>query len=348
MNINGMKILSVDDNAADLGIIENYTKSLSLQVESFEDPKKALLSSEHTAYDLVVVDYRMGEYNGLEFIKEFRHKNSDIPIIMLTQAEEDVSIQEKALRLGAHDVLSKPVNAVLFQARVFNALKLTKAQLLLNDATLLLEEEVRNATMTFKESEQEALQFLGVSAQYKEHKAGVHTKRVAHYSKILAKATGLSEKIQDIVFYASHFYDLGKVGIADEILLKPGKLDEDEFEVMKTHARIGFDILKYAQSEYLKAGAVISYSHHEKYDGSGYPIGLIGETIPIPGRIVAIADVFDALTHARAYKEAWSIEDACALLIEEKGKHFDPKLVDLFIQNLDEIKAIKNKFSDEA
>jgi response regulator RpfG family c-di-GMP phosphodiesterase len=117
---------------------------------------------------------------------------------------------------------------------------------------------------------------------------------------------------------------------------------------MKTHARIGFDILKYSQSEYLKAGAVISYSHHEKYDGSGYPIGLIGETIPIPGRIVAIADVFDALTHERPYKKAWSIEEACAFLVEEKGRHFDPKLVDLFMQNLDEIKSIKNKFSDVA
>lgn len=348
MNINGMKILSVDDNAADLGMIENYTKSLSLEVESFEDPKKALLSSEHTAYDLVVVDYGMGEYNGLEFIKEFRHKNSDVPIIMLTEVEDDVMLQEKALRLGAYDVLSKPVSPVIFQARVFNALKLTKAQSLLNDQSLLLEDEVKNATRTFKESEQEALQFLGISAQYKEHTTGAHTQRIAHYSKVLAKAMDLSEKIQDIIFYASQFYDLGKVAIADEILLKPGKLDEDEFEVMKTHARIGFDILKYAQSEYLKAGAVISYSHHEKYDGSGYPIGLIGETIPIPGRIVAIADVFDALTHERPYKKAWSIEEACAFLVEEKGRHFDPKLVDLFMQNLDEIKSIKNKFSDDA
>lgn len=348
MNINGMKILSVDDNAADLEIIENYAKSLSLEVESFEDPKKALLSSEQSGYDLVVVDYGVGEYNGLEFIKEFRHKNSNVPIIMLTEVEDEVRLQEKALRLGAHDVLSKPVNAVLFQARVFNALKLAKAQSLLKDQTLLLEDEVKNATTTFKESEQEALQFLGISAQYKDHKTGAHTQRIAHYSKVLAKAMDLSEKIQDIIFYASQFYDLGKVGIADEILLKPGKLDEDEFEIMKTHSRIGYDILKYSQSGYLKAGAVISYSHHEKYDGSGYPIGLSGETIPIPGRIVAIADVFDALTQERSYKKAWSIEDACTFLIEEKGKHFDPKLVDLFMANLDEIKSIKNKFSDEA
>ena len=163
----------------------------------------------------------------------------------------------------------------------------------------------------------------------------------------MAKAAGLNEKVQDVVFHASQFHDLGKIGIGDEILLKPGKLDDAEFEIMKTHARIGYDILKYSQSGYLKAGAVISYSHHEKFDGSGYPIGLSGERIPILGRIVAVADVFDALTSVRPYKKAWSIEDACELLIEEKGKHFDPNLIDLFIENLDEMKSIKSRFIDE-
>lgn len=342
-----MKILSIDNNSNDLLIIEDYAKSLSLEVDSFEDPQKALLSAQSIKYDLLIVDYRAPKPNALEFIKAFRQKVSrNIPIIMLTRLEDDEKLQVKALHVGAHDFLTKPVDASLFQARVLNTLKLKKAQALLANETFLLEEEIQDTTKTLKANEQEALQMLGMSAEYKDHKTGGHTLRMAHYCKVLAKAAGLSEKIQDVVFHASQFHDLGKVGISDEILLKPSKLDEDEFEIMKTHARIGYDILKYSQSQYLKAGAVISYSHHEKFDGSGYPIGLSGETIPMPGRIVAVADVFDALTSARPYKKAWSIEDACQFLIEEKGKHFDPNLVDLFIENLDEMKSIKSQFMD--
>lgn len=191
-----------------------------------------------------------------------------------------------------------------------------------------------------------SLDIKGIGSECDNYETSAHTLRMAHYCQILARAAGLDEKLQDIVFYASQFHDLGKLGIADTILLKPGKLDDDEFESIKTHARIGYDMLKYSQSGYFKAGAVICYSHHEKFDGSGYPLGLSGETIPILGRIVALADVFDTLTHVRPYKEAWSIEDSCQLLIEERGKHFDPDLVDLFIENLDEIKSIKRQFPD--
>jgi len=349
MNINGMKILSIDENSNDLLLIEGYAKSLSLEVNSFQDSKKALLSLQSIDYDLVLVDYATPKANGLDFIRSFRQNYSrDIPIIMLNEPGSETDLQVKALHLGAHDFLTKPLDSSLFQARVFNALRLKKSQSLLENETLLLEDEVQNATKAFKEGEQEALQVLGKSVGYKDHGDGGHTLRMAHYCKALAKAAGLNEKLQNIIFHASQFYDLGKLGISDEILLKSGKLDEDEFETMKTHARIGYDILKYSQSEYLKAGAVISYSHHEKFDGSGYPIGLSGETIPLPGRIVAVADVFDALTSIRPYKKAWSIEDACAYLIEEKGKQFDPSLVDLFIENIEEMKSIKNQFKDTA
>ena len=348
MNINGMKILSIDDNRNSLLLIEKYTELLSLNVDSFEDPAKALSASQDKEYDLVVVDYLMPELNGLEFIKAFRKNHSDIPIIMLTAVEDDIDLQIEALRLGANDFLTKPVNSAAFEARVQNILKLRKSQLLLKDKTFLLEDEVQKATKSLKDSEHETLQLLGKSAEYKDSETSAHTVRVAHYCKVLAKSVGLNEKIQDVIFHASPLHDLGKLGIADKILLKPGKLDADEFEIMKTHARIGYDILKYSQSGYLKAGAVISYSHHEKFDGSGYPLGLSGERIPILGRIVAVADVFDALTSVRPYKDAWSIEDACALLVEEKGKHFDPNLIDLFIENLDEIKSIKSQFLDEA
>ena len=344
MNINGMKILSIDDNIKDLSIIEDYAGTLSLEIDSFQDPKKALLSTESIEYDVVVVNHKIPQLNGLDFIKTFRINNSDTPVIMLS---DDVTLQEKALRLGAHDFLSKPVNALLFQARIFNALKLKKAQALLKDETLLFKNEIQEAKTAVEENEQEALYILGKAVEYKDRKTGAHTQRVAHYCQVLAKAAGLNEKVQDVVFHASQLHDLGNVGISDDILLKEGKLDEDEYAVMKTHARIGYDMLKYSQSGYLKAAAVICYSHHERYDGSGYPIGLSGETIPILGRIVAIADVFDALTQERPYKKAWTVEDACQLLIEEKEKHFDPNLVDLFIENMNQIKSIQNQFMDD-
>lgn len=346
MNSNGMRILLIDENAEDSARIEEFSKSLLLEVDSFSDPKQALLSSQSVGYDLLIVDYRTPKPDGLDFIRDFRQNSSrEIPIIMLIRTEDDESLQVKALHLGVDDFLNKPLHASLFQARVLKSLKLKKAQSLLENESYLLEDSVNSATKKFKENEQEALQILGLVTEAKDYQAGGHALRVAHYSKVLAKAKGLSFKLQDIIFYASQFYDLGKVGIPDSILLKPTQLDEDEFEVIKTHARKGYDFLKYSQSEYLKAGAVICYSHHEKFDGSGYPIGLSGQTIPIPGRIVAIADVFEALTQERPYKKAWSIEDACQFLIEEKGRHFDPELVELFINNLDEIKSIKSKFT---
>ncbi|MDQ7042520.1 MAG: HD domain-containing phosphohydrolase, partial [Sulfurimonas sp.] len=257
----------------------------------------------------------------------------------------DISLQEKAIKQGAFDVVCKPLSSVLLQAKVQNALIQTKAKTLVGNRAIHLQDEIQNATKVLKNSEYELLEILGKSTNYKEHQESTHTKLIAHYARALARLAGLNEKIQDVAFRASGLYDLGKVAIADEILLKKAKLTDDEFEVVKAHARIGYDLLKYAQNGYLKAAAVISYSHHEKYDGSGYPIGLSGETIPILGRIVAIVDVFEALTSKRVYNELWSVEDACSFLIKEKGKHFDPLFVDLFIDNLDEMLDIKNKLN---
>ena len=347
MNIENMKIISIDDNKTNLLIIESYAKTLSLQINSFLEPKEALISSSNIEYDLVIVDYMMPEMNGLEFIQEFRKINPEIPIIMLTAVGDDMQLQIKALEYGANDFLSKPINAPAFKARIVNMLKLRKSQLLLKDKAMLLQEEVNKATFRLKESEHETLQMLGKSAEYKDPETNAHTQRVAHYCKLLASAYGLDENLQDIVFYASPFHDLGKIGIPDKILLKPAKLDTDEYEIMKRHSQIGYEILKGSKSKYLKAGGVIAYNHHEKYDGSGYPNGLKGENIPIFGRITAIADVFDALTSNRPYKKAWSVNEAFDLLIEEKEKHFDPFLVDLFIENREKVMQIHDEFSQE-
>ncbi|QKE27847.1 two-component system response regulator c-di-GMP phosphodiesterase, RpfG family [Arcobacter acticola] len=318
MNVENMKILSIDDNKTNLLIIESYAKILNLEIESFLNPKEALEASFEKEYDLVIVDYMMPEINGLEFIQSFRQNNQSTPIIMLTAVGDDMNLQIKALEYGANDFLSKPINAPAFKARIINMLKLRKSQLLLQDKALLLQDEVKLATIRLKESEYETLQMLGKTAEFKDPETNAHTQRVAYYCKLLARAYGLDENLQDIIFYASPFHDLGKIGIPDNILLKPGKLDDDEFSIMKNHAKIGYEILKGSKSKYLKAGGVIAYNHHEKYDGTGYPNGLKGESIPIFGRITAVADVFDALTSSRPYKKAWSLEEAFDFLIEEK------------------------------
>ncbi len=342
-----MKVLSIDDNKTNLLIIESYAKMLQLQIESFLNPQEALETTKTNEYDLIIVDYMMPQMNGLEFIESFRVFNQSTPIIMLTAVGDDMELHIKALEFGANDFLSKPINAPAFKARIINMLKLRKSQLLIKDKALLLQEEVQAATRRLIESEHETLQILGKTAEFKDPETNAHTQRVAHYCKLLAQAYKLDEEFQDIIFYASTFHDIGKIGIPDSILLKPGKLNDDEFLIMKKHSQIGYEILKNSKSKYLKAGGIIAYNHHEHYDGKGYPNGLSGESIPILGRITAIADVFDALTSVRPYKNAWSIEQAFNLLIEEKGKHFDPVLVDLFLENKDKIIKIHEQFNEK-
>ncbi|MFK2823956.1 HD domain-containing phosphohydrolase [Arcobacter sp. YIC-80] len=346
MNIEEMKIISIDDNENNLFLIEAFCNDMGLSVKSFSEPLDALLYVLNNPIDMILIDYMMPQLNGLEFIKEFRKNNTKVPIIMITAAN-DQEIHNEAFQAGANDFLNKPVNSTLFKARVLNLLNLYKNTLLLEDKAKLLEEEVLKATKKLIDREHETLSILGKTAEYKDPETASHVSRVAHYSKILAREYGLSPKEQDIIYFASPFHDLGKVGIEDDILLKPGKLDNNEFETMKTHPSIGYEILKNSNSEYLQAGAIIAITHHEKFDGSGYPKGLKGEDIHIYGRIVAIVDVFDALTSHRPYKKAWSFDNALNLLIEEKGKHFDPKIIDLFIENIDEVKDIYNSFKEE-
>lgn len=347
MDFKNMKVVSIDDNENNLFLIEAICMDLGLEVKSFSEPLDALMHVLQNPVDMILIDYMMPNLNGLEFIKEFRKNKKNVPIIMITAVGDDEDIHKEAFDLGANDFLNKPVNAVVFKARVLNLLSNYQNRMLIEDKAKLLESEVEKATKKLIDREHETLRMLGRTAEYKDPETASHVARVAHYSKLLARGYGLDEKQQDIVFYAAPFHDLGKVGIEDKILLKPGKLDNEEFTVMKTHAKMGYDILKDAQSEYLQAGAIIALTHHEKFDGSGYPNSLKGEEINIFGRIVALADVFDALTSHRPYKKAWSFDDALNLLKDESGKHFDPKLVNIFIENIDEVTNIYNSFKEE-
>ena len=271
MNFKSMKIVSIDDNENNLFLIESICMEMELQVRSFSEPLEALMYVLQNQVDMILIDYMMPNLNGLEFIEEYRKKIKNVPIIMITAAGDDENIHKRAFELGANDFLSKPVNSVIFKARTINLLTNYQNQILLEDKAKLLEKEVEKATENLLKREHETLTILGKTAEYKDPETASHVARVAYYSKLLAKGYGLSEKEQDILFYSAPFHDLGKIGIEDKILLKPAKLTPEEFETMKSHAKIGYEILKNSQSEYLQAGAIIALTHHEKVNGSFPP-----------------------------------------------------------------------------
>ena len=336
--------VSIDDSEQNLMLIEAYADQIDLKVTNFSDPKEALNFILNNDVDIIFTDYMMPKLTGIELILEYRKVNKSTPIIMITAAGENMKIE--ALESGATDFLNKPVDLAEFTLRTRNLLKLKEAETLLKNRAKLLEAEIQKATQNLIDREHESLIILGKTAEFKDPETASHVARVAHYSKMLAKEYGLDENIQDVIFYASPFHDIGKVGISDSILLKPAKLTNEEFDIMKTHATMGYEILKDAKSKYLNMGATIALTHHEKYNGKGYPYNLKGEDIPIEGRITAIADVFDALVSKRPYKKAWSFDEAIELLQKESGEHFDPQLVELFILNIDKVKDIYKQFQE--
>jgi response regulator RpfG family c-di-GMP phosphodiesterase len=338
--------LSVDDERVNLRLVEAMARKIGLQVSSYTDPREALAHLSGSVVDLIFVDYMMPEIDGIGFIREVRRMHADIPIVMITSVSDDQQLKLQAFEAGATEFLNKPLNLAEFQARVSNLGSLRQAQLLLRDRAKLLEEEVRKATEAISAREHETLHILGRAAEYKDPETGHHISRVAHYSRILAEGAGLAERDLELVFFASPLHDVGKIGVADSILLKPGRLTEEELVIMREHTTKGAEIMLRSSSIYLREGSVIAMTHHEKWDGSGYPAALRGERIPLPGRIVAVADVFDALTSRRPYKEAWPIERAVELIDSERGKHFDPGLVGLFISAISAVRAIHEKYQD--
>ncbi|WP_394127490.1 HD domain-containing phosphohydrolase [Vibrio hepatarius] len=290
---------------------------------------------------LILLDIMMPEMDGYEVCSQLKSNpmTADIPIIFVT-AKAEVVDEQKGFEMGAVDYITKPISPPIVQARV-------KTHIALYDQNLSLANQVRERTAQLESSRLEVIQRLGRAAEYKDNETGMHVIRMSHYSKILAQQLDVSERWIELVFQASPMHDIGKIGIPDAVLRKPGKLDKDEWEVMQTHVQIGADIIDNGDSLLLQMAQEIALYHHEKWDGSGYPHGLKGEEIPLSARIVAIADVFDALTSERPYKKAWPTEKAIALLEEEAGAHFDPNLVPIFINQLDQLLEIKESFKDE-
>lgn len=342
-------VLIIDDSDINLTLTKALVQKLGeCQPVLFNNPLKALDWCRDQVPDLVIVDYMMPDMDGLTFIGAFRalHDRNEIPILMVT-ANDQKDIRYEALLGGANDFLIKPIDRVEFSARARNMLSLRQGQKFLADRAKHLAALVDEQTREIRGREKELIFRMSRAAEFRDPETGAHIQRMAHYSQVIAVGLGLDAAAQKLILEAAPMHDVGKIGIPDYILLKPGRLTPEEFEVMKGHARLGYELLKDSGSETLRAGAEVAISHHEKYDGSGYPNGLKGSKIPLFGRIVAVADVFDALTSERPYKKAWSLEDACRFLEDGRGKHFDPLCVEAFLAGWDEVLDIRQRFQDE-
>jgi putative two-component system response regulator len=342
-------VVVVDDTEINLRLLETLiTRLENCDCHSFSCPKTALAFCSDNRVDLVIVDYMMPEMDGIELIRQLRQvsSQSSTPVLMIT-ANEAKSVRYDALESGADDFLTKPVDAVEFLARTRNMLKLSAANRALHDRAHWLNQEVHKATLKIRERERDTVMHLARLAQYRDAETGAHILRMAHYSARIAKQLGFSLEEQELLLDAAAMHDIGKVGIPDALLCKPGKFEPHEFEAMKAHARLGFELIKDSQSEILQAGAAVALGHHEKFDGSGYPSGLKGEDIPIFSRIVAVADVFDSLTSKRPYKSAWPLNEAAQYLRDGAGTHFEPLCVDAFFQAWDDNLLIRERFADE-
>lgn len=344
-----MQILVIDDNHANLVLVQQLLLKLP-GCTSFlcPSPVEALEWCRSQTPDMVIVDYMMPDMDGVEFTRCFRQSgdNAEIPVLMVT-ANTQLEVRYDALEAGLNDFLTKPINKAEFLPRVKNLLALRRSRQLLADRALLLAEEVRKATADLRAQEGETIFRLSKLAEYRDPETGAHLMRMAHYSRHIARNLGMPADEQELILQASPMHDIGKVGIPDHILLKPGKLDAGEFDLIKTHSAIGHEILKNSPSRMLQASATIALAHHERFDGTGYPAGLKGEDIPLYGRITAVADVFDALTSDRPYKKAFDIETAVRVIREGDGTHFDPACVRAFFHDWDAVLQIRDSFIDE-
>lgn len=344
-----MKLVIVDDNQVNLTLLRVMCRQLP-DVESLEflNPVEALAWCRAHEPDLVVVDFQMPQMDGITFIKALRQTpgRDQTPVLMIT-ANHELPVRYEALQVGANDFLTKPVDRMEFLARSRNMLAVRLGQKALQDRAQWLAEAVEKATAVIVERERDTIFRLSRAAEYRDPETGAHVQRMAHYSQLIAGELGEPDAFRDLLLQAAPMHDIGKVGTPDHILLKPGRLTPEELVIMRQHASIGHEILRDSSSPFLQLAATVALTHHEKFDGSGYPQGLSGTDIPLAGRIVAVADVFDALTSARPYKTAWPIEAALDFLRAHSGTHFDPRCVDAFLNDLSAVQAVGHQFQDD-
>ena len=328
MLTNTKTLLLVDDEPANLQVLRNIL-SEHYRLLFAKNGDRALALAQTEQPDLILLDVMMPGKSGYEVCQALKLETTtrNIPVIFVT-ALSDVDDETHGFELGAVDYLTKPVSAAIVRARVRNHLSLVRMDELA--ATRLA-----------------VVQRLGRAAEYKDNETGLHVIRMSHYSRLIALEAGINEAWSDTLLHAAPMHDVGKIGIPDAILQKPGKLDPDEWQIMQRHAEIGAEIIGEDGSDLLNMARDVALYHHEKWDGSGYPRGLKGENIPIAARIVALADVFDALTSERPYKKAWPVKQATDLIREQSGQHFDPQLVQAFFDCLPAILTVRERWQEQ-
>lgn len=343
-------VLILDDQATSRTILAQVVRGIGsgIIVQEETSPSAALAWAVAHPADLVLADYLMPDMNGVEFIKRLRLLPGYqlVPVIMIT-IKQDMETRYAALDAGMTDFLTKPVDMRECLSRCRNLLTLRQQQLALEDKSRSLETLVGQATEEIHQREKETLMRLARAGEYRDTDTAKHLLRMSRYSRLLAEAFGLPEEEAELIELAAPLHDIGKIGIPDSILRKNGPLSEEETTIMRRHPIIGHDILENSPSKYLRLGGEIALAHHERYDGSGYPFGTSGQEIPLSARIVAIADVLDALTSVRPYKSAWSIESAMQYILAQSGRHFDPELVKIMLTLGEAVQKIQLEFADQ-
>lgn len=342
------RVVIVDDVVANSRLLESSLKAFGLRdTISFSDSAIALEWLQHNPWNLLLLDLDMPAPNGFDILRSLAGRDrSSNPIIIIT-AHNDSTSRRTGLELGANDYLSKPVDLPEVILRVRSNLQLSQATLGLHEANRTLEQRVRERTAQLSQSYSALVRTLCRASAYRDSETGNHIVRIGESAALIARAYGMSSEWVELIRQAAPMHDVGKIGIADQVLLKPGALSDEERRLMQEHPRIGYSILSDQHASELTAmAAEIALTHHEKWDGSGYPNGLSGHQIPLSGRIVAICDVYDALRMPRPYKAAWSVEKAQAFIREQAGKHFDPELVMLVESLYGQIETLQHELSD--
>ncbi|OSM01719.1 response regulator [Magnetofaba australis] len=335
-------ILVVDDTPENIDVLSGVLRG-EYKVKAALNGDKALrIASAESKPDMILLDVMMPEMDGYEVCRRLKADpaTARIPVIFIT-AKSEQEDERRGLELGAVDYITKPISPPIVKVRV-------RTHLALYDQQRELRRMVDERTEELVRTRMEIIRRLGRAAEFKDNETGLHVIRMSHYSRLMAQALEISEEWTDLVFHAAPMHDIGKIGIPDSVLLKPGKLDDKEWEIMRQHPAFGAQIIGDDPSELMLMSKEIAMTHHEKWDGSGYPNRIAAEDIPLPGRIIAIADVFDALTSERPYKKAWPVEKAVAVIDEGAGVHFDPKLIPVFHEILPEALEIKERYAEES
>ena len=349
-----IKMLAVDDVQMNLDMLELMLAGVGgVFLKALNGAEALEVLSSNADADTILLDLEMPVMNGFELLEALKldDRYRDIPVIVVTSDKHEVL---RALALGANDFLAKPYDPEELTLRVRNHLRSKKLLDLSNNMSLVLEQEVikktadlRQALEFSRNTEYEISLRLGKAAEFRDVETGMHIKRISEFSKMLGKLAGLSNAACEVLRYSSPLHDVGKIGIPDRILLKPGRLDPEEFRIMQLHTVIGGTILSEAQSyPVIAAGQIIALQHHEKWDGTGYPNGLAGKDIHLFGRIVMIVDVFDALLSERPYKEAFTLEKTMGIMAEGCGTFFDPELLSLFVEHLTLFTGVRDELQD--